>query len=145
VIVAQEVQQAVQSQHPVLGRDGVPFGAGLTGRDAARNDDISQWLRAYGPRLRAHGKGQYIRRGVLAAERAIQRSDGSVGDERDGDGASRAQRCRPSEPARQPWRGDAAPETVGDRDGKTRGVTNGPSAAPGRHVVGLGFVAVYAS
>src|SRR3989442_11693805 len=42
MIVAEQMQQAVQRQDPELGELGVPCLAGLPTRDAARDDDVSQ-------------------------------------------------------------------------------------------------------
>jgi len=41
MIVAEQMQQAVQRQDPELGELGVPCRAGLPARDAACDDDVS--------------------------------------------------------------------------------------------------------
>ncbi len=45
MIVAEQVQQAVQREHPRLDAEGVPRAAGLTARDAGRDRDVSQEAR----------------------------------------------------------------------------------------------------
>ena len=62
VIIAEQVQQAVQRQHPQLGLQRMPGLPGLPARDARGNHDVAQFARLAG------GKRQHVGRRVLAAD-----------------------------------------------------------------------------
>ena len=126
VIVAEQVQQPVQRQHPQLGATGVPRLVGLARGDARRDDDIAQIRRIGGSRClrsrrpaasraRRHRKRQDIGRVVLAAERPIQRAHPAVADERDRDFAAARSGAAFSSQARRPRAADGV--AVRSRDG----------------------------
>ena len=106
VIIAKKVQQAVQRQHPKLGRRADARPAAPDGRatPAAITTSPSS------PRLLGR-KRQHVGRLRPCAVSAVERADARVGDHRDGHRAARAGRRDRCEPARQPGRTRTAPAT----------------------------------
>ena len=118
MIVPQEVQQAVQSQHAPLGALGVARRAGLPLRNTPCDGHFAQ-LGARGPRIEAR-KTQHIRRRVHTAETAIELTDLPIADERDRHRAARTRGRDTAEPGRETGGAHAPPASVTDQYAQRR-------------------------
>jgi hypothetical protein len=100
VIIAKEVQEAVEGEDPEFGGQAVPGGGRLALRNAKRNHDIAEI-----PRLISR-KGQDVGRCVFLPVSAIQLAHATVGHHGNGDRTPDARRRDRLEPTGQAGRPD---------------------------------------
>ena len=141
VVVAEKVQQPVQSQHSPFSALVVSGLARLPARDAARDDDIAKervesalsWSLesvAWSPepgarRLETRARSpeparerQNVSRGILATVAAIHGADPRIRDDGDGHRASPPHRCHARQPRAKPVSAQRTAVSVDDGYGK---------------------------
>lgn len=131
------MQQPVQGEHAPLGRFRVRQRPGLTSRDTAGDDDVTE--KGYG--LRATGywhaaartlkpeawslkpgwERQHVGGMVRAAVCPVERADARVGHDGDGDFAPGARRRHARKPPSEAWRREGPAPSIHDRDDEVRG------------------------
>ena len=120
MIVADEVQKAVECKDAQLGLKGMALFAGLTGGDGARNDNVPKDGGSAGstgsPRSVIGGERQNVGDLVNGAKLAIEFPDARVGDQRNGERAARLRGRDRAKPSRQAAVADRAAAPVGDVD-----------------------------
>jgi hypothetical protein len=101
VIVAQEVQEAVQRQNSQLGLQRVAQLTGLTGCNSPRDGKIAKkrTIRAGSPGV--WQKGQHVGRHVLASELLVKPAHRRIGHDGDGEVSFGSSWCVAAEPAAQ--------------------------------------------
>jgi hypothetical protein len=104
VIVAEQMQQAVQRQHAQFGAERMPGGRCLAAGDADRDDHVTQRTGF------VSREGQHVGRRILLSITPIERAHARVLHERDGHRAARARGgdgLQPGPEARGPRTGSA--------------------------------------
>ena len=127
VIVAEEVEEAVEGEDPQLGGVGVSRLAGLPPGHAGGDGDVAQERVAVGHPVRRRER-EDVSGAIDPGKVAVQPPDRPVVDERDAEGSTGRARGRGPQPCRQARGPDGTAGAVGDRDVESGGCGWRPAA-----------------